>query len=172
MPRYTGCRTRPARWRCQGLEPRPPLCQHLVGEAGASPAGVLQMPLRIIVAEMERADAGPRAAWKCPPQHHHLLPAEALGFDPTSAAPRSIWLVALAYDALQPKPAGFLMQGVRLAFIVVAVPELAVPVADGSEQTLSVQQLAVPQIPPIQRQQIEGMLQRLAADLPSHGRCG
>ena len=69
------------------------------------PAGVLQMTIGIVIAQVQRADAGARSGWRRPPEHHHFLPPQAFHLDPRAAASRAVRQILLADDPLKAQPA-------------------------------------------------------------------
>ena len=115
--------------------------QRIVGEAGADAAGIVQPALRVVVAEVERAQAGAAAGGFGPAEDQQLLAAGALHLQPVVAAAGTVGSVGLlADDPFQFHLAGGLAHAGGVAFVVVAVAQHAVPGVEPLEAVLAVAQ--------------------------------
>ena len=102
--------------------------QRLVGEPGADTAGVVQLSLRIVIAQVERAEPGAAAAGSVQPTHDEFLSVGALDFEPVTAATGAVGAVGLlADDALRVSFAGARQHANGVTLLVVAVAQHAVP---------------------------------------------
>src|SRR4051794_35064653 len=83
---------------CDRVEALPQLDQLLIVEPGADPAGVAQLPIRVIIAEQQRAEAEPLTARVGKADYDELVPVQAFYLEPLGAAARTVGPVAPLRD--------------------------------------------------------------------------
>src|SRR4051812_37154122 len=116
----------------------------------------MQLALRVVVADLQRAEAWTGAARRRPAEDDELLAPMALHLEPAMPASRAIRCISpLADDPLQPQPAGFTPHGCRIAFDMVAVAQRATPIRQPGKHSLAVDQPARTQVPAVQVQKVE-----------------
>ena len=111
----------------------------VVGKPGADAAGVMQAKVRVVIAEMQRAEAGAAAARRSPAEHDELFAPLAFHLQPAMVAAGAVGRVCLfADDAFQLHAAGLAAHGGRVALVVVAVAQHALPVVQALQARLAV----------------------------------
>ena len=97
------------------------------------------------------------------PSTTKLFPAQALHLDPAVTAARLIGGIgAFADDAFEVHLAGLATHLRRVSGDVLAEPQHALPPVQALQDALAVEQPARPQIPSVQRQQVEHIEKKLA----------
>src|SRR5579863_4282814 len=97
------------RFGCQLAQSFTQMRQFDVRKSGTDSAGIMQLPMRIVVTQVQRAQSSSIATWRCPSQYNKFVASAALHRHPTRSAAGLIERVCLlAEDSLQTKAAGLL----------------------------------------------------------------
>ena len=116
----------------------------------------MQPALRIVIAQVQRPQTVAAAAWRGPSEDDEFFAPAALHLQPAMSASGAIRPVSLfADDAFQSHATRLALHRGGVAELVIAVSQHALPAVEVGQDALAIQQLAGPQVPAIEMQQIE-----------------